>query len=110
MASAPSGSPDHPRSSSRMVLDRRSALAGALAGLLACGWVAGCGGSHGSTAERPTPSIATSAGSPVSASTGSASPSYSISIPPYLCSNTDVAQNAADAYLGALSAGQLDQA
>lgn len=111
-----------------MVLDRRPALAGVLAGILATGWLAtGCGGSHGSTAEQPAgpgtsssqspsaPSGAATSSSAGSSSAGEAtgSPipaSPSISIPPYLCTDTDIAQNAADAYLGALSAGQLEQA
>ena len=33
-----------------------------------------------------------------------------MSIPPYLCDATDQAQNAADAYMGALSAGNEKQA
>jgi hypothetical protein len=33
-----------------------------------------------------------------------------VSIPPYLCQATDQAQNAADAYMGALSAGNEKQA
>ena len=82
-----------------MVLDRRPALAGVLAiGLL----LAGCGGSHGSTAaapgtgsQSPTQSAPTSSGptgstpagsSPTGEATGSPVPaSPSISIPPYLC-------------------------
>ncbi|HST50325.1 hypothetical protein [Jatrophihabitans sp.] len=100
-----------------MVLDRRPALAGLLAGLLVAGTVAGCGGSTGSGTSRPSTSIATGATSADSSPADSspsdgaaASPSHTISIPPYLCTGTDVAQNAADAYMGALSAGQLDQA
>jgi hypothetical protein len=104
-----------------MVLDRRPALAGVLAGLLVV--ATGCGGSQGGTTERPSTSIAaTSAGGPASASSSptdaspadsspaDSSPSGTLSIPPDLCTATDIAQNAADAYLGALSAGQLDQA
>lgn len=113
-----------------MVLDRRPALAGVRAGILtiaATGWLlTGCGGSHGNTAERPAASGTSgsqpaSGSSPVNTSPADTSPagsatgspipaSPSISIPPYLCTGTDIAQNAADAYLGALSAGQLDQA
>jgi hypothetical protein len=112
-----------------MVLDRRPALAGVLAGILATGWLAtGCGGSHGNTAEQPASPGTSSSQSPTGAAsspagsssagsssagdaTGSPIPaSPSISIPPYLCTGTDIAQNAADAYLGALSAGQLEQA
>jgi hypothetical protein len=46
-----------------------------------------------STSARPTPSMATS-----------------ISIPPNLCAATDRAQNTADAYMGALSAGDEKEA
>ena len=46
-----------------------------------------------STSARPTPSVATS-----------------ISIPPNLCAATDRAQNTADAYMGALSAGDEKEA
>jgi hypothetical protein len=102
-----------------MVLDRRPALAGVLASLLTVGVLAGCGGSS-STTERPSTSIAATASSagvpastaPAGSPTGSdaGSPSATISIPPDLCTGTDIAQNAADAYMGALSAGQLNQA
>jgi hypothetical protein len=113
-----------------MVSARRSALAG-LAGLLACPAVVACGssGNPGGTVQRPSASLSAvtpSAGpsqlpSPAGSSTISSSPSTggsgpsgapasSISIPPYLCTGTDVAQNAADAFMGALSAGDLKQA
>jgi hypothetical protein len=107
-----------------MVFARRSALTGVVAGLLICPAVAGCGGSSGNPGgpvQRPSSSIAataTSAGPSQSPTAGSSpagsgsagAPSSAISIPPYLCTGTDVAQNAADAYLGALSAGDLKQA
>ncbi len=60
-------------------------------------------------AESTTaPSTATSTPRPVR--TTSATPSPSISIPPNLCAATDIAQNTADAYLGALSAGNEKEA
>ncbi len=42
--------------------------------------------------------------------TASNPPVTAVSIPPYLCNATDRAQNAADAYMGALSAGNAKQA
>ncbi len=101
-----------------MVSARRSTT-GVLAGLLICPALAGCGGSVGNPGgpvQRPSTSLTTTATSPASessspaGSTTASSPSSTISIPPYLCSGTDIAQNAADAYLGALSAGDLKQA
>ncbi|MDQ1742679.1 MAG: hypothetical protein QOE23_1018 [Pseudonocardiales bacterium] len=103
-----------------MVSARRSAT-GALAGLLICPALAGCGGSAGNPGgpvQRPSTSLTGTATSPSRAgsssptpgTTSASSPSSAISIPPYLCSGTDIAQNAADAYLGALSAGDLEQA
>jgi hypothetical protein len=112
-----------------MVLDRRTALPGVLL-LLA---LAGCHGSHSTTAQHLT----TAASSPVPtqpastqpvptqpASTAPRSsapraassvtvvhpPPSTIAIPAHLCSGMDAAQNAADAYLGALSAGNLSEA
>ncbi|HEV2886008.1 MAG TPA: hypothetical protein VGX49_03790 [Jatrophihabitans sp.] len=112
-------------------IDRRSALAAVLLSLV----VAGCGGSHGSAAQQPrtspagtatlagsatsislSESSAPSSGTPTSnppvaaSSTSGRSPSSAVSIPAYLCTDTDIAQNAADAYLGALSAGNAVQA
>jgi hypothetical protein len=79
--------------------------------------LAGCGSSQ---PDIPTVSVSVSStassppGTVAPASQGSgqgASPSGSaISIPPYLCDATDQAQNAADAYMGALSAGNEKQA
>jgi hypothetical protein len=90
--------------------------------------LAGCGSSH----RDATPSTSVSAssrsaslpGTVAPASQGAnqgagqgASPGASpmpsaseVSIPPYLCDATDRAQNAADAYMGALSAGNAKQA
>ncbi len=103
-----------------MVLDRRSRLAGVLIGLAAIGLaVSGCAASHDSAAQQNggSASATASAGLPApnssapgAAGSPAASPSYSISVPAYLCLGTDVAQNAADAYMGALSAGNLTQA
>jgi len=93
----------------------------------------GCGSSHRSAAPGSSPSAVgstpgSSAGSsslptsppssvapasqPVSSSTTSQIPTSQapVSIPPYLCQATDQAQNAADAYMGALSAGNAKQA
>ncbi len=94
----------------------RFSIAGAV--LLAVA-VAGCGSSH-RTADSPVvsapPSSTTSASgpgsvAPASQPSGTGTPSGSaVSIPPYLCEATDLAQNAADAYMGALSAGNLKQA
>jgi len=90
-------------------------LAGAV--LLASAGLAGCG-SHRSaqSATSPVSSLApatSSASAPgtISPVSQSATPSSSAtSIPPYLCEATDQAQNAADAYMGALSAGNEKQA
>jgi hypothetical protein len=94
----------------------RTSIAGALLVVA----LAGCGSSHrsaqqpatspaGSTA--PVSSSATAPGTvaPASHSAGTPSPSQP-SIPPYLCEATDQAENAADAYMGALSAGNQKQA
>jgi hypothetical protein len=93
----------------------------------------GCGGSSHQpaatsaaspqvTASPSTPATSSAASSaaagsaalvspPTAASSSApASPATSISIPPNLCAATDTAQNTADAYLGALSAGQESQA
>ena len=101
-------------------MDARTSIAGAV--LLAIA-LAGCGSSHrsaGQSVSSPTASAATtssvpvagtatgtmaSAGHPTGLPTASA-----VSIPPYLCEATDQAQNAADAYMGALSAGNQQQA
>lgn len=87
--------------------------------------LAGCGSKSANTATAPaagptsTPAAdaATSTGSAPStpitspaAATPSPSTATEISIPPYLCDATDIAQNAADAYMGALSAGDEKQA
>lgn len=109
-----------------MLLDRRSALAAALLSLA----VAGCGGSPSDSAQQPPSSHAASASwsaplsSPASslpasspaasspaASTTAPRPSASpIKIGTNLCSGADVAQNTADAYMGALSANDAQQA
>jgi hypothetical protein len=94
----------------------------------------GCGSSRtgSAAASRPGPAAATSAPSARGAAAGSAATSSaapqsgsrpasqssvaqssvapSVRIPPYLCDATDAAQNAADAYMGALSAGNESQA
>jgi hypothetical protein len=114
-----------------MVLDRRSALAGLLLSLV----IAGCGASHGGAAGQagsstpvapssstsssipstplpasPTPSGAAASTSPPVRTSLAPAPSSTITVPAYLCSGTDVAQNAADAFMGALSAGNAAQA
>lgn len=89
----------------------------AAATLLAMAGSAGCGSSHRSP---PPPASASTTSAPAStpltvapasqpARTGTPTPS-AVSIPPYLCDATDQAQNAADAYMGALSAGNEKQA
>lgn len=101
-----------------MVPTRRSALICVLAGLLTGPAVVACSnpGDPGGPVQRPGTSLAergTSAGpsqSPTAGPTAASNPPSTISIPPYLCTGTDIAQNAADAYLGALSAGDLKQA
>jgi hypothetical protein len=79
--------------------------------------LAGCGSSQpdSPTVSVPVSSTPASVSATVApASQGSsqnASPSATaMSIPPYLCDATDQAQNAADAYMGALSAGNEEQA
>lgn len=104
---------------------RRPALTGLLAVLLACPAIAGCSsdpGDPGGTVQRPSTTVtassaglsqslpATAGSSPAGSTPATSTPAATISIPPYLCTGTDVAQNAADAYLGALSAGDLKQA
>ncbi|MDQ1721818.1 MAG: hypothetical protein QOI26_1552 [Pseudonocardiales bacterium] len=104
-----------------MLLDRQ----GALAGLLLSVAVAGCGASDNGAAPQASTSppaassssISTSAqqsssplGSAPASTTPAAPPSSAISIPASLCSGADIAQNAADAYMGALSAGNAKQA
>jgi hypothetical protein len=95
----------------------RTPIAGAV--LLAVA-LTGCGSSHrsavgsGSTPATSgpaptTPSPGTDTVTPASQPTGSPS-AGAVSIPPYLCQATDRAQNAADAYMGALSAGNEKQA
>lgn len=84
--------------------------------------LAGCtsGGSQPRTTV-PTPSVATSVGTSTgtSANTPSGAPSPSelptlasptISIPPTLCAGARAARDAADAFMGALSAGDLAEA
>jgi len=116
-----------------MLLDRRYALATVL--LVA---VAGCDSSPGAAANRARSSPPASSSAQLSATTSaptrstvaartpasshpaiSSRPTHSvantptavtISVPATLCSATDVAQNAADAYIGALSAGDIKQA
>ncbi len=105
---------------------------------VACGGLglallAGCGSAQqpspvsGSAASSPAAASAPEAPASAAVSTAAMAPARSatkslaathasstaaapMSIPPYLCDATDVAQNAADAYMGALSAGQLAQA
>ena len=98
----------------------RLAIAGAA--LLAVA-LTGCGSSH--RTDSPVVSAPPTSSSPASASdtispdtispagqpSGASMPASSaVSIPPYLCDATDQAQNAADAYMGALSAGNEKQA
>jgi len=95
----------------------RTSIAGAVVLTAA---LAGCGSSHRSAQEpatssassiAPAASSAAAAGTVAPASHSAATPSPTEpSIPPYLCEATDQAQNAADAYMGALSAGNLKQA
>jgi hypothetical protein len=118
-----------------MMPDRRSALAGVLLLLT----VAGCDGSHRSTAQQATSptatlsSVAASTPGSTSASTTAIKPTRrassptrrppatttsavvppppsAITVPAHLCSGMDAAQNAADAYMGALSAGNAAEA
>jgi len=76
--------------------------------------VAGCGSASHSTGAAGSPSGITPTISTglTTASTSPASPTSSptISVPAYLCEGTDQAQNAADAYMGALGAGNDRQA
>jgi hypothetical protein len=82
--------------------------------------LAGCGSSHRDVTPSASVSVSSAPaslpGTVAPASQGgskhaSATPSASeVSIPPYLCDATDRAQNAADAYMGALSAGNEKQA
>ena len=77
--------------------------------------LAGCGSS-----QRDVPTVSVSVGSTAASAPGTVAPASqgtspipsgsAISIPPYLCDATDQAQNAADAYMGALSAGNEKQA
>lgn len=106
-----------------MVRDRRTALAGGLLVLA----LAGCGsGRHSSTqqqANSPAPAAPSTAQSTAPASTqptrtppaatsaaATRPPASTNTIPAHLCSGMDAAQNAADAYLGALSAGNAAEA
>lgn len=112
-----------------MVLARRAALGTAM---LCAALLTGCGSSHSSDQAAPagsltaTPTVSSTASSstslgagpsptatpntaPVTSKSGSAG-TTAVSIPPYLCDATDIAQNAADAYMGALSAGNEKQA
>ena len=98
----------------------RRAMAGAV--LLAV-TLTGCGSSH-RTAQQPPTTPTTSSPAPATSSASVATPgpvrqtsrpagtpsASQPSIPPYLCQATDQAQNAADAYMGALSAGNYKQA
>ena len=115
-----------------MVRDRHHALAGLVPAIAiaCCLALAGCGGSDRTATTQPAqtgaqasaggPAVSTPAASTAPASTARAStpagtaattpPVSGPSIPPYLCQATDLAQNAADAYMGALSAGDLKQA
>jgi hypothetical protein len=125
-----------------MVLDRRTAPAGVLFLLaVVLSAVAGCDGSHSSTApQQSTPPAVTASSTAQSAAPTSSQPASSppastparparttpvpsrpaatsvavqpppVTVPAHLCSGMDAAQNAADAYLGALSAGNLAEA
>lgn len=61
-------------------------------------------------ASSPATASATGAATSPAGGVRSTPASVAISIPPYLCDATDVAQNAADAYMGSLSAGDEKQA
>lgn len=118
-----------------MLLDRRSALAAALLSLA----IAGCGSPSSDSAQRqsappaatasaslstplssPASSSPPASGSPTSSSpassttaAGATAPRPSASAIPIgasLCAGADVAQNTADAYMGALSANDAQQA
>lgn len=94
------------------------------AALVTVAGLAGCGSSHrdatpstsvsASSTSASLPSTVAPASQVASQGAGQAAsprPSASeVSIPPYLCDATDRAQNAADAYMGALSAGDEKQA
>ncbi|HEX2902233.1 MAG TPA: hypothetical protein VHO01_02145 [Jatrophihabitans sp.] len=73
-----------------------------------------CGGSSGRSAEpaghSTSAAVAGSTATPAGGSSTPPAPTGAVSIPPYLCDATDAAQNAADAYMGALSAGDEKQA
>lgn len=83
---------------------------------------AGCSGSRPDNlqaAQPATPSTSTTSSATVAVTTSAArtsaarptsSAATSISIPPNLCAATDRAQNTADAYMGALSAGNEKEA
>ncbi len=99
-------------------------------GLLLCLAITGCsGGSDGATGQQSSSSAASSAvqsatatstpasqpaptGTAQATSTQPTSARSTASLPPaaHLCTGTDAAQNAADAYMGALSAGNVGEA
>jgi hypothetical protein len=110
-----------------MLLDRRVAPAGVLLIVL----LAGCDSSGSAARQATSPAATAPSATPAStASTASTQPastrpsssapaassvvvaptSKTITIPAHLCSGTDAAQNAADAYMGALSAGNAPEA
>lgn len=98
---------------------RGALLGSSLAIALATSGCASSSGGHRAQASSPAPSsdsqsaTATSTAASTTASTPAStavSTVPSIVIPPNLCAATDVAQNTADAYLGALSAGDEAQA
>lgn len=105
-----------------MVRDRYPATVAALL----CLAVAGCDGSQGTGARQATspttassPVRSTAASTPATtrpstsaaaSSTAAARPSGSLTVPAHLCSGTDAPQDAADAYIGALSAGNAGEA
>lgn len=84
--------------------------------------VTGCTSSSGPPVGSPVPSGGSASSAPGSSAAASTSTEVgttasapgsvasSISIPPDLCTGTDTAQDAADAYMGSLSAGQAQQA
>lgn len=61
-------------------------------------------------AAPPTAKTGPAAGTSSTTVPGTSPAVPSISIPPFLCDATDIAQNTADAYMGALSAGDGKQA
>ncbi|MEO6501983.1 MAG: hypothetical protein ABIQ09_08735 [Jatrophihabitantaceae bacterium] len=117
-----------------MLLDRRSALAAALLGLSLTGcssWQSSSSQEQATSPAAAAPSASLSApqsstgnsssprSSPASGSVGSTpaakptaphSSASAINVGPSLCSGADVAQNTADAYMGALSAADAQQA